>query len=873
MAAMSGRLSIGSQAGDYKILKKIGEGGMGQVFLVRHVENDRNLFVLKSVLCFSQGDAKDALKEAKVLKEIKHANVVEYLDVFPQDESNGVVSVCTVMEYCSRGDLAQHLTLVRERQREGLPQGVIVTWVAQLLGALEKLHSQLVIHRDLKPHNVFMSSQGHLKIGDFGLATSLASGKVRSRVGTPSYIAPEVLQYEGYGPSVDIWGVGCLAVEMMTLQFLFERQGMLAMQVQRNPLQPKDLPAKFSLSLRKLVASMLLAEPAERPDAATCMQYIENSGQGEANAGLGGMYSNYMLLQEQAALAQGGAGWTKKTDEELEQQRREHFQGERKQEGSSRFSLPAHERKTPVRRLADVEVPDFVEQQQQEEVEEPAKNDESLFSNLIQGIQTVDFFGILKTTPEHRGGGGGGGDESSAPAAAPPAPAASSFWPNVSNLFQTTTDDSPQYHEEYRPEPPNTGAVRSAFDEVIRQAEEEKAVIDEDEQRPTRREEKEEAFIPPAGVAKGNLESRMKNQEARNCEEEDREDREDREGELGKQKPPVNFVKGEDEEKKIGVVRFQKKIAPQPVVAWESVTGADVKESARQVQWSSLQGQSVDTGKLKLTEGKSKSILKSSPTAFKSDEVSQEKLKEMEVRRKALEAARNPGRSAGQWVRGEKGELAWMSFEDIAKKEEEKQREKEAMDRALALAVKMQSKQSEMRDLRGSMGTPADSSSFSAPRRAQKVESVQGRANIEEMKDSGKSGLFSSFGKKKGPKEANAAAQGEAQASFGVNVNAAMADFEKRRKNTQAPAILEGNMVTRMMQHGPLTYQLFYDAKKWEQAKEECKKKMLEQYKQELPEGYEYDEEMLSKQLVNVDDEVVDKKYRWMFGQPQSKKV
>eukprot|EP00291_Cryptomonas_curvata_P024345 CAMPEP_0172173332 /NCGR_PEP_ID=MMETSP1050-20130122/12989_1 /TAXON_ID=233186 /ORGANISM="Cryptomonas curvata, Strain CCAP979/52" /LENGTH=139 /DNA_ID=CAMNT_0012845063 /DNA_START=482 /DNA_END=897 /DNA_ORIENTATION=+ len=124
------------------------------------------------------------------------------------------------MEYCDRGDLAEHFKALRLNQHPYISEPVVRLWMEQLLQALEYLHSSGILHCDIKPHNVFMTSQGDLKLGDFGLATALARGKITSRVGTPSYIAPEVLQTDAYGR----------AMEMMTLQFLFERQGMLAAQ-------------------------------------------------------------------------------------------------------------------------------------------------------------------------------------------------------------------------------------------------------------------------------------------------------------------------------------------------------------------------------------------------------------------------------------------------------------------------------------------------------------------------------------------------------------------------------------------------------------------------------------------------------------------
>jgi serine/threonine protein kinase len=147
--ALNSSLSEGSMAGDYRIVRKLAEGGMGEVFLVHDAAQET--CVLKSVLCASNGDAKEALKEAKVLKDIRHPHVVQYLDVFPNQEAyKGIIAVCTVMEYCARGDLAVHLSDFKKRQGvggEGLREPVCVSWVAQLLQALAHLHSIQIIHR------------------------------------------------------------------------------------------------------------------------------------------------------------------------------------------------------------------------------------------------------------------------------------------------------------------------------------------------------------------------------------------------------------------------------------------------------------------------------------------------------------------------------------------------------------------------------------------------------------------------------------------------------------------------------------------------------------------------------------------------------
>jgi hypothetical protein len=110
-----------------------------------------------------------------------------------------------------------------------------------------------------------------LKLGDFGLATRVVpgggEGGASARVGTPAYLAPEVLDKEVAGPAVDVWGLGCVALEMATLRSLAERPTMLGVDLRSAPLHPGQLPARLSPALRQCIAAMLRAPPAERPVA------------------------------------------------------------------------------------------------------------------------------------------------------------------------------------------------------------------------------------------------------------------------------------------------------------------------------------------------------------------------------------------------------------------------------------------------------------------------------------------------------------------------------------------------------------------------------------------------------------------------------
>lgn len=95
-----------------------------------------------------------------------------------------------------------------------------------------------------------------MKIGDFGLARQAVADRM-SRVGTPCYLAPEVLNSESYGEAADVWGLGCILLEVLSLNFLWEEKGLLAIKVMQTPLTVQQMSGKYSEPLRHLVVQCL----------------------------------------------------------------------------------------------------------------------------------------------------------------------------------------------------------------------------------------------------------------------------------------------------------------------------------------------------------------------------------------------------------------------------------------------------------------------------------------------------------------------------------------------------------------------------------------------------------------------------------------
>ncbi|XP_063279481.1 serine/threonine-protein kinase PAK 3-like [Prinia subflava] len=147
----------------------------------------------------------EVLKEILVLKEKRHPNIVTYLQSYLV---NGAVLL--VLEYMDGGSLAE---VVRKKRMD---VGHIATVCRECLQGLAFLHANQVIHRDIKSDNILLSRDGAVKLADFGLCTWLTPehSKRKSVVGTPRWMAPEVVRGEPYGPKVDIWSLGIVGIHM-----------------------------------------------------------------------------------------------------------------------------------------------------------------------------------------------------------------------------------------------------------------------------------------------------------------------------------------------------------------------------------------------------------------------------------------------------------------------------------------------------------------------------------------------------------------------------------------------------------------------------------------------------------------------------------
>uniref|UniRef100_A0A0L0NR37 cAMP-dependent protein kinase n=1 Tax=Candidozyma auris TaxID=498019 RepID=A0A0L0NR37_CANAR len=191
---------------DFAIMRTLGTGSFGRVHLVRSVHNGRYyaIKVLKKHQVVKMKQVEHTNDERRMLKLVEHPFLIRMWGTF-QDAKH----LFMVMDYIEGGEL---FSLLRKSQR--FPNPVAKFYAAEVVLALEYLHSHDIIYRDLKPENILLDRNGHIKITDFGFAKEVST-VTWTLCGTPDYIAPEVITTKPYNKSVDWWSLGVLIFEML----------------------------------------------------------------------------------------------------------------------------------------------------------------------------------------------------------------------------------------------------------------------------------------------------------------------------------------------------------------------------------------------------------------------------------------------------------------------------------------------------------------------------------------------------------------------------------------------------------------------------------------------------------------------------------
>ncbi|KAF2634757.1 Pkinase-domain-containing protein [Massarina eburnea CBS 473.64] len=191
---------------DFTIQRTLGTGSFGRVHLVQSKHNQRfyAVKVLKKAQVVKMKQVEHTNDERRMLQQVKHPFLITLWGTF-QDSKN----LYMVMDFVEGGEL---FSLLRKSQR--FPNPVAKFYAAEVTLALDYLHSQNIIYRDLKPENLLLDRHGHLKITDFGFAKEVPD-ITWTLCGTPDYLAPEVVASKGYNKSVDWWSLGILIFEML----------------------------------------------------------------------------------------------------------------------------------------------------------------------------------------------------------------------------------------------------------------------------------------------------------------------------------------------------------------------------------------------------------------------------------------------------------------------------------------------------------------------------------------------------------------------------------------------------------------------------------------------------------------------------------
>uniref|UniRef100_A0A0N5AUG0 non-specific serine/threonine protein kinase n=1 Tax=Syphacia muris TaxID=451379 RepID=A0A0N5AUG0_9BILA len=189
----------------YELIQKIGAGASGSVYTAKDIKSGQ-IVAVKRMTFKSQPKKELLLTEIKVMQKYKHENLVNYIDSYLVEADD----LWVVMDYLEGGNLTDVVV------KTELDEGQIAAVLKECLHALNFLHSHGIIHRDIKSDNVLLGMQGAVKLTDFGFCAQIQHDcKRATMVGTPYWMAPEIVNKAKYSYKVDVWSLGIMALEML----------------------------------------------------------------------------------------------------------------------------------------------------------------------------------------------------------------------------------------------------------------------------------------------------------------------------------------------------------------------------------------------------------------------------------------------------------------------------------------------------------------------------------------------------------------------------------------------------------------------------------------------------------------------------------